>query len=255
LPYPTKKAKFLTKTFFKNASGGFLLYGDNAKDTMIREGFSEKKLYVVYNSLDYERQIKLREAQNSGDIYTKHFRNSDPVIIFIGRLQREKKLEMIIEAQKRLIKGGNNINVVFVGTGEMEGLLKSIQEEYGLTNRIWFFGPCYEEEQIARLIYNATLTVSPGDIGLTAIHSLTYGTPVITHSSYRKHGPEYEAITKGETGDFFEENNVTELVDKIARWTDFLRVHREKARAACYSKIDLHYNPKFQIQLLKSVLK
>lgn len=255
IPYSSKRAALLIKAFFKNASGGILLYGNYSRNLMIEEGFPPEKLHVIYNSLDHETQYKIRQKQKEDDIYIKYFNNKNPVIIFIGRLIKEKKLELIIEAQKQLMTKGVFINTIFVGQGEMEVPLMDLARKYELVDRIWFYGSCFEEEQNAKLIYHATLTVSPGDIGLTAIHSLVYGTPVITHSNFWKHGPEFEAITAGETGDFFEEDNVNELVVKINKWINSVGEDKDITRMMCYKKVDLFYNPEYQIKLLKSILE
>ena len=255
LQHYTKRAALLTRIFYKNASGGFLLYGNYSRNLMIEKGYSESKLHVIYNSLDHENQYKLRQKQVAGDIYKQHFQNNDPVAIFIGRLIKEKKLELIIESQKKIIEQGVFFNTIFIGSGEMEQPLRDLSSEYELVDRVWFYGPCYEEQQIAKLIYNATLTISPGNIGLATIHSLVYGTPVITHSNFWKHGPEFEAITPGETGDFFDEDNVNDLVMKVSLWIKQSQNKRETIRKMCYKKVDLYYNPDFQIKLLKSILK
>ncbi len=68
--------------------------------------------------------------------------------------------------------------------------------------RIWLYGACYDEEIIGELIFNAQLCVSPGNVGLTAMHSLVYGTPVITHNNFSNQSPEFEAIIDGKTGSF-----------------------------------------------------
>jgi glycosyltransferase involved in cell wall biosynthesis len=246
---------FILKNFYKNATGGLLLYGNYSRNFMINKGYTSSKLYVIFNSLDHDNQFKIRQNLAPIDIYEKHFKNIDPVIIFIGRLLKEKRLEFIIESQKLLIKQGISCNVVFIGAGEMEESLKTQTRYHELVDRIWFYGSCYEEQLIAPLIFNASLTVSPGNIGLTAIHSLVYGTPVITHSNFKKHGPEFEAIHSGETGDFFEEGNVIDLTLKLSSWIKFSHNNRESIRKLCYKIIDSYYNPEYQIKLLKNILK
>lgn len=75
-------------------------------------------------------------------------------------------------------------------------------KSYNLANNIWFYGACYDEIKNAALIYNADLCVSPGNVGLTAMHSMVFGTPVITHNDFKWQMPEFEAIEPGKTGDF-----------------------------------------------------
>lgn len=255
LPRVSKRAALLTKTFFQNASGGFFLYGNYSRNFMIEEGYPSNKLHVLYNSLNHEIQYKIRQDLKNEDIYKNHFNNNNPVIIFIGRLIKDKKLELILESQKKLRDHGVFFNTIFVGQGEMEVPLRLLSRKYELIDRVWFYGSCFDEQQNAKLIYNATFTVSPGDIGLTTIHSLVYGTPVITHSNFWKHGPEFEAITAGVTGDFFEEDNVNELAMKINKWINLVHENRDTIKMRCYKKVDLFYNPEYQIKLLKSVLK
>jgi glycosyltransferase involved in cell wall biosynthesis len=255
---PGNNYRFVEKmeeVFYKNKMVELLLYGNYSRDLMLKLGYNGSKLHVIYNSLDSETQNYIRKTLKSSDIYEKHFQNNDPVIIFIGRLQKDKKLELIINSQKYLTKQGILFNTVFIGTGELELKLRDMSIKSSLIDRIWFYGSCYEEQQIAPLIFNATLTVSPGNIGLTAIHSLVYGTPVITHSNYHKHGPEFEAITSGITGDYFEEDNCTDLSQKISIWIRRSKFERDVIRRACYKIVDLYYNPDYQIILLKSLLK
>ena len=57
-------------------------------------------------------------------------------------------------------------------------------ENLNLQDQIWFYGACYDESKLGELIFNADLCVSPGNVGLTAVHSMGYGTPVITHNNF-----------------------------------------------------------------------
>ena len=43
---------------------GYFLYGNYAKNLMVKEGFNEKKLHVIYNSLNYAQSLKIRSKLN-----------------------------------------------------------------------------------------------------------------------------------------------------------------------------------------------
>ncbi len=247
----------ISKLFYGSKMSELLLYGNYSREIMLREGFDHKKLHVIYNSLDYEKQVKFRNWVSKSKLnpFKDYFKNDDPVLIYIGRLQKEKKLEIILEAQKKLQNQRINTNTVFIGDGEMKNILNNIAQRYDLLSRVWFYGSCYSEEVISSMIYNATLTISPGNVGLTAIHSLVYGTPVITHSNFLKQMPEFEAIIEKQTGLFFQENNINDLVNKIIYWLNFSEKNRESIRKNCYNIIDTLYNPNYQIKLLKSIIK
>lgn len=244
----------MVKKFFFRKVDGFFLYGDYAKNEMQKEGFDETKLYVIKNSLDYDKQLELRKEMQPSTIYNEHFGNDYPTIVFIGRLTAVKKLEMLIKAVALLRQKGEEYNVTFVGDGEMRSELKKIVEENGLVSNVWFYGACYDEKMNAQLVYNADLCVAPGNIGLTAMHVMMFGCPAISHNDFKWQMPEFESIIPGQTGDFFEHDNVDDLAKSISRWLISKKNCREDVRKACYKEIDDHWNPHYQLNVIKTAL-
>ena len=104
------------------------------------------------------------------------------------------------------------------------------------------------------MIYNADLCVSPGNVGLTAMHSLAYGTPVITHNDFGHQMPEFEAIHEGINGTFFKEGNVESLAESIVQWSEEKKEKRDEVRHACYEEIDTQWTPDFQINTIMSYI-
>jgi len=246
------KNKVINYPFYK-LSTKVLLYGDYSRNKMIKLGFNEEKLICIYNSLNYEKQIEVRKKIIPSKLYESYFKNSNPVIIYIGRIQKAKKINLILEAISNLKKEGIATNLVIVGM-DSEGVdLLTIAENLKIMDNIWMYGPSYEEEKIGELVYNADLCVSPGNIGLTAMHSLTYGTPAITHGNFSNQGPEFEAIKSGVTGDFFIEDDARDLTQVIKNWINLDLLKRDLIRNNCYKVIDEFYNPNYQIKVFKSL--
>lgn len=248
------RIKSIIKKMFFRLSNGTFLYGDYARKLMIESGLNPQKLHVIYNSLAYDKQMIYRSKLRQSSVYREKFLNNNKNLIFIGRLASNKKLEMIISALVNLNKRNDKFNLTFIGTGESEPILKSITKANGLEKQIWFYGSCFDEEIISNLIYNADLCISPGNVGLTAIHSLSYGTPVITHNNYSLQMPEFEAIKPWQTGLFFEYDNIVSLVDQIQNWFS-KNLDRDSIRQACYDEIDEKWNPYYQISVFKEVFK
>lgn len=244
--------RILKKIFYSLSDGNFL-YGDYAKSLMINEGFDKKKLHVIYNSLSYDSQKKARKAIKNFDIYINKFKNKNKNLIFIGRLSKVKKLNMILEALYLLKSKNKYYNLTFIGEGESRLELMQIVKKYNLNDCVWFYGESFDEIELSNLIFNADLCVSPGNVGLTAIHSLTYGTPVITHDNFSYQMPEFEAIKINQTGLFFKYGDIVSLEKNIQRWFD-QNIDRKKIREACYEVIDSKYNPNYQIKVLKKYL-
>lgn len=241
------------KKFFYQLATGIFLYGDYARQLMLNEGFLSENLHVIYNSMDYDTQLKIRNKSSKNNLYFEYFKNNDPVLIYIGRIQKIKKLDMILIAMKKL-EYKYNLNVIFIGKEAENTNLKNLVDELGLKNRVWFYGPCFVEEILGNFIANADICVSPGNVGLTAIHSLMYGTPVITHQNFSKQMPEFEAIIQNKTGMFFKENDVDDLANKIEYWLNEMTHKRDDVRQDAYRIIDEKYNPHIQIELLKNVI-
>lgn len=246
--------KILKKIFFQLANGSIFLYGNYARDLMIKEGFDGKKLHVIHNSLAYDQQMEIRKYLQSDDVYQKHFGNQLPNLMFVGRLTKVKKLDIVLRAMALLKKQGKEYNFTLIGDGQKKNELETLTEELGLSQHVWFYGACYDEQQLGHLIYNADLCVSPGNVGLTAMHVMVFGTPVITHNDFPHQMPEFEAIHDGKTGTFFERDNVESLANGIQSWLDTKIDKREEVRQACYHEIDTQWTPQFQIEVLKKGL-
>lgn len=247
-----EKALF-KKPLFKMADK-VLLYGNYARGLMIKDGFNSDKLLTIHNSLAYSEQSKLRNAIKPSGVYSNHFGNDNYVIIFLGRLTKVKKLDMILDAVSQLKNRGENYNVVFVGDGIERKNLEFKAESLGLQNQVWFYGACYDENTNAELVYNADLCVAPGNVGLTAIHSLMFGCPVITHDDLPWQMPEFEAIHEGSTGSFFERDNLASLADTISNWFKTRSGMREQVRHACFDEIDTQWNPDFQMKVIEKAM-
>lgn len=248
----SKRQLFFKNLMFKNATGLFL-YGNYAKELMIKEGYNPDNLFVVHNSLDYDAHLMLRNENLLSDVYRSHFRNNNPIIVSIGRLNKRKRLTMLVEAINLLNKNNLPCNIVIIGDGEDKVILEEKARLLGVEQQVWLYGACYDERRNAELLYNSDICIIPGDIGLTAIHSLMFGVPVITHNDFPHQGPEFEVVKPGQTGSFFEHDNVPSLVSCIENWLK-CKKDRDEIRRACYDVIDTEWNPNYQLRVIKNVL-
>lgn len=240
--------KIIKKMFFKPADGIFL-YGNYARSLMMKEGYSEEKMFVLHNSLNYDKQLQLRNNTTMTDVYKRHFGNDYKTLIFIGRLTVEKRIDLLLEAVTTLKNRGQRYNVVLVGDGTARQQSEQLAKKLGIN--VWFYGACYDEPTNAGLIYNADLCVSPGNVGLTAVHSMMFGTPVVTHDNFPFQMPEFETIIEGKTGAFFKQNDVESLALVIENWFSTHGNDRESVRKACYKEIDTAWTPRFQLDVIK----
>lgn len=234
---------------------GVFLYGNRARDVMISLGYDAGKLHVIYNSLDYRQTVRYNAmASKTVSPYTTLFGNTDPTLLFIGRLTPVKQLDRLFRLFTRLNREAVSCNLILIGDGPEKERLQKEAAQTPFKERFSCIGALYEEEKIANYLYHADLCVSPGNIGLTAIHAASYGLPIVTNNNFDTQMPEYEVVEKGVTGDFFQENNDDDLYEVVCRWLISHAGNRETIRKACMKRIAECYNPEYQIDLLKQVL-
>ena len=251
----SKNRLYWFERLFHRLAYKIFVYGNSARNNMISLNYNQEKIIPVYNSLNYSEQIQVRKTTGFSNIFKNYFKNSDPVIIYVGRILFSKKLNLLIEALQMLHENGKKTNLVIVGPEIDDKSIPDLVNKLELEEFVWFYGPCYEEKVLAELFYNANINVTPGDIGLSAIHSLTYGCPVITHNNFHKHGPEFEIIEDEKTGSFFEENNVNDLVDKIKLWIDINEEDKEKTKNYAFKLVKDKWNPINQLEIFNNTFK
>jgi glycosyltransferase involved in cell wall biosynthesis len=248
---------FVRLAFYRLAHG-LLLYGHRAREILANKGYPDGRMEVIYNSLDYDKQRFVRKSLT--DVYlsnlkTNLFSNSSlPVIIFIGRLTPQKKLHQLLQATHILAQRSCPINVLFVGSGQEKPKLNALVTQFNLSEYVIFYGETYDENEIGGLISISDICVSPGEVGLTCMHSMAYGTPVITHDDFDFQMPEVEAIQPGLTGGFFKRDDPISLADSIYNYLHS-RSSSDSVRDACVKIIESKYNSSVQLKLINNFIK
>lgn len=233
------------------------LYGTRAFDYGLSQGFAASDMTVVYNCLDYPAQRAFREsvspqqvAQVRNDITAEPDAGAkQQVICFIGRLTENCRLDLLFEAIRLIDPSHQRFSVLIIGDGPARPALESSATDNGLSVR--FTGAIYEEEKTALYLMASDVLVSPGKVGLTAMHAMAYGLPVITNGVWDGQMPEYESVVPGVTGEYFEQMTGASLGAAIERWLGHPATRSEVA-AACIAEIEKRWNPDNQFALIES---
>lgn len=245
------KLGFFNRWFYKHCDC-FFTYGEHGRDRLIELGIPSNKLSVIYNSLN-EGVDSCNQISYKSDCIKKHFNNDLPVILFVGRLTKVKQLDWIINALECHITSGLDYNVLLIGDGEDKTRLEDLVKSKGLSDRVWFYGECYNDDELSSLLFNADLCVSPGNVGLTALHAMSYGTPVLSHDDFESQMPEYETIVPGKTGELYEKGNFEDFCTKIKSWLTSGQ-DRVIIRDNCYDMINYKWNSNHQISILTRII-
>ncbi len=230
-----------------------LTYGQRAGEIATAGGFPATQIVPIWNSLDWPaaRDV-LQKLENEG-ISAVRRRLSLPPDAFVvqcsARLTPLCRFDLLLEAAAHLKAQGIETLVVLIGDGPERAKLEAQARDLGVATL--FPGAIYDEAVLGAWIFASDVTASPGKVGLSAIHSLMYGTPVVTHGDMDRQMPEAEAIIAGVTGGFFEHGDAEALADALQHWrgADGPALH-----ARCRDVIASRYNPQTQAEIIDSVV-
>ena len=244
----------LLKDAFFSLPDGLLLYGRRARDIGLSRGFASHRLHVVGNSLDYRTQkIVFASLAGVSQAALRHelgLPEAARIIICTARLTKKCRFDILLHAVSLLVASNAKYFVILIGDGPEKDSLESLALTLKVPHR--FLGQCYDETVIAKFFKASDLTVSPGKIGLTAIHSMAYGTPVISHRNFDHQMPEVEAIVPGVTGDVFAEDSSEDLARVITNWFD--NHPTGKPDKECVYRVEADFTPSFQKSAIESTL-
>jgi glycosyltransferase involved in cell wall biosynthesis len=104
-----------------------------------------------------------------------------PTIVYIGRLQRYKRVELLIAAMPEVLEKIKDAQLVIAGTGDESVKLRKLAGELGVGDSVVFRGFVNEEAKRS-LLASAWIFASPSSMegwGITAAEALASGTPAV----------------------------------------------------------------------------
>ncbi|MBI3034346.1 glycosyltransferase [Candidatus Woesearchaeota archaeon] len=139
-----------------------------AKAEFVRNGFMRYKIRVVSNGIDL-RNFHPRKARRKGN-----------VILHVGRLSYEKRIEVVIRAFSIVAKKDKKAVLVIIGSGPQEGWLRRMAGSL-LGSRIKFLG-FVEHKRLADYYSSCDVFVTASTIeteGLVILEAMACGLPVV----------------------------------------------------------------------------
>ena len=198
---------FLTKVY---THIDFAFYvGTNNKEYYLKHGLKEDQLIWAPHTVDNERfsnsginkfEARLKKGLPSEGIY----------FIFIGKFEAKKNPLLLLQAFQELKE--NNVNLVFVGNGELEDRLKNNSSK----NKNVFFLPFQNQREMPLIYSCADVVVLPSSYnetwGLVINEAMVCGKAVIASD---KVGSAVDLIKTGRNGYVFYADNKKALVEKM----------------------------------------
>lgn len=165
----------------------------------IRIGFKKDQINIIYNGIEIE--------QPSVEKY------KGPLITYIGRIEKYKRIGLLIEAFEKISEQYPNAHLAIGGTGKHLNDLKQYVTDSNIHNKVSFLGFINEIDK-AHILSSSWVCVQPSEMegwGITVIESNRCGTPVI---GFNVPGIR-DSIIPNKTGLICVEQNIDELIKNI----------------------------------------
>ena len=180
---------------------------------LLRPFVPKSNLFVARNTMDLSPLFAQRDAlATEGKIKVRRRLSippDSPVIVYIGRLIREKGTDMLLETWAHLTKE-IPATLLIIGDGPERAAMEATVSAHSLQG-VRFLGSLFRDEA-SPWLYASDLMLMPGYLGLAVNHAFAFGLPVVslrypnklpqkTNTRNRAgNGPEVEYVQSGKTG-------------------------------------------------------
>jgi len=162
-------------------------------------------VFSLNNGLDNSTILKVRRKYNAQE-RGQH-------ILFIGRLTAKSNFGLLLEALSN--QGLQKVVIEVIGDGPNMEDFQFRALSLDVCNQVVWHGGFTDELRISEIANKCSLFVYPGAVGLSIIHALNYGLPVIVHENRREHMPEVAALSPGVNGFTFKQHDSDSLANVI----------------------------------------
>lgn len=147
----------------------WIAVSESTKENIMKLGIDERQITVVHNGIDTE-------------IYQPGAKKSQrPTLAYIGRLMSYKRVHLLIELIRELVKSRPETHLIIGGEGRERKTLEELVVRYHLEHNVDIRGYVSQEEKL-KLMREAWIFVTASfneGWGLTVIEAAACGTPSI----------------------------------------------------------------------------
>lgn len=194
-------------------------------DIVARLGVSKDKIVAIPNAVDVERVRSLAKETPPSDLDLE----SQPTIVAIGRLSRQKGFDYLIPAHAKVVRGGIRHTLILIGNGPDRNELTELAKNEGVDDSVVFLG--YQSNPYPVLSSASLCCMSSRYEGrsLVLAEAALLGVPIIATDCPT--GPR-EVLEDGRYGDLVESESIDALALAIDRHLRSPQRLLEKAQAS-----------------------
>jgi glycosyltransferase involved in cell wall biosynthesis len=177
---------------------------ESTADDLVHRGFSRERIAVIPNGVD----LDFFSPDPLGHRYP------EPTVLYLGRLKRYKRVDLVIRAVARLRDRGVHARLVVAGTGDHADALRALVDELRLRDRVEMPGFVSEDEKRAlfRRSWVHAFTSPKEGWGISNLEAAACGTATVASDSPGLR----DSVVDGETGFLVPHGDVEALADRLA---------------------------------------
>ncbi len=140
----------------------------SSKADILEHKLTDKEPHVIYNGVNPE-------------IYKPGKKSFIPMVLYLGRLSRQKSLSIFIQTAKKILENIPEVEFVIAGDGDDRKRLIRLAKSLKVEEKVKFLGKVTETEKVD-LYQRAWVFVNPSLMegwGITTIEANACGTPVV----------------------------------------------------------------------------
>ena len=208
------------------------------------------KMDVIYNGVEPEKfDIPNFDGEELAAFRNRYAAPYEKIVFFVGRMVREKGVQILIEAMPKIRAGYTNAKLVIVGGGNREHLVR-LAAAVGLEDQILFTGFVPDEDliKIYRIIDVACFPSLYEPFGIVALEAMAAKVPVVVSDA----GGLPEVVRNGITGVTTYAGNPNSLADGVLKLLQEPHIAHRMVDAA-YESVLTTFNWKVIAEQTRSV--
>ncbi|VAW62694.1 hypothetical protein MNBD_GAMMA11-228 [hydrothermal vent metagenome] len=172
----------------------------------MNNGLNQDEIDAVSNGLS-DADIELWKSDNdlSGKI----------LLLSCARLDKKNSYDMFLDCLVEIVSNNSDVVWCIIGKGEEESSLKDKADGLGVSANIKWVGALYEQTELAPWFLSSVALIHPGAIGLSLLHAMGYGLPVITHDNNSCQMPEIAALKNNFNGMRYQYGSRASLIESV----------------------------------------
>ncbi|MBW1938538.1 MAG: glycosyltransferase [Deltaproteobacteria bacterium] len=191
----------IIKTLLMKYSHKILIYNKYNLDELIQWGIDPGKIIILNNTINelpHQQALDNVTAEEIA-IVERKTRKSSHSLMLIGRLTPMKRIDLFLEASKKLTAVYPDLRVFIIGDGSDRSRLEVDAQAMGLADNVFFLGAIHDPVSLAPYMKLTDFFVLPGAVGLSFVHSMVSGVPFVTLQD-SPHGPEVAYLRNNYNG-------------------------------------------------------